>query len=51
MNNQYATEYRWNLGILYVATFFRDVDSAIVETSRSDTLEVRNMSYAMSPSK
>jgi hypothetical protein len=51
MGNQYVMEYRWNLGMLYVVGFLSYVDPGFVETSRSNTLAVRNMPYATFPSK
>jgi hypothetical protein len=43
-----SLEFRW---FIWFFVLFRDADSAIVETFRSDTLAVRNMSYATSFSK
>jgi len=51
MSNQSVMEYRWNLGILYVVGSLPYADPGFVETSRSNTLAVKNVPYATFPSK
>ena len=51
MGNQYVMEYRWSLGILYVVGSLPYANPESVETSRSNTLAMRNMPYGTFPSQ